>query len=110
MRERYVCLSQVLRVLLESGRAVGVEVERFGARQRLLAAREVVLSAGAVGTPHILLLSGIGDTEHLQEVARRQGAGGGVSAGSTTPTSPYYRWVWSRLCTCQEWGGTCRTT
>mgnify|MGYP002628322036 FL=1 len=61
--------SQVTRVLVEQGRAVGVEVSRFGERLRLLAEREVVLSAGAVGTPHILLLSGIGDNQHLKEVS-----------------------------------------
>ena len=59
----------VTRVLLEEGRAVGVEVHRFGRRMRLLASQEVVLSAGAVGTPQILLLSGIGDSEHLREVS-----------------------------------------
>jgi choline dehydrogenase-like flavoprotein len=60
--------SHVTRVLLEDGRAVGVEVDRFGDRLELRAAQEVVLSAGAVGTPHILMLSGIGDRAHLQEV------------------------------------------
>ena len=41
---------------------------RFGERLRLKATREVVLSAGTVATPQILLLSGIGDTEHLKQV------------------------------------------
>ena len=60
--------AHVTRVLVEEGRAVGVEVERFGDRLRLEASREVVLSAGTIGTPQILMLSGIGDRQHLKEV------------------------------------------
>ncbi|TNC74646.1 GMC family oxidoreductase [Rubellimicrobium roseum] len=56
----------VTRVLLEGRRAVGVEVFLKGRRQELRAAREVVLSAGAVGTPQLLMLSGIGDGAALQ--------------------------------------------
>ena len=61
--------AHVTRVLVEEGRAVGVEVDRFGDRLRLEASREVVLSAGTVGTPQILMLSGIGDRQHLKEVS-----------------------------------------
>ena len=55
----------VTRVLLENGRAAGVEVERKGQRQRLQARREVVVCGGAVQSPQILMLSGIGDGEAL---------------------------------------------
>ena len=48
--------------------AFNVHPKRFGERLRLKATGEVVLSAGSVGTPHILLLSGIGDIDHLKEV------------------------------------------
>ena len=56
--------AQVTRVILEGGpeqlRATGVEyVTADGATAVVQAAKEVVLSAGAVGSPHILLLSGI---------------------------------------------------
>jgi choline dehydrogenase len=53
------------RVLLEGRRAVGVEYQRGGQRAVARARGEVVLSAGAVGTPQLLLLSGIGEGEAL---------------------------------------------
>ncbi len=55
----------VRRVLLERGRAVGVEVER-GAQLELFRAREVVLCAGAIKSPHILMLSGLGPADELR--------------------------------------------
>jgi choline dehydrogenase len=57
------------RVLLESGRAVGIEVQPVegGAPVRALASRGVTLCAGAVGTPQLLQLSGIGPGALLQE-------------------------------------------
>lgn len=58
--------SLATRILLENGRAAGVEVERAGQLQRLQARREVVVCAGAVQSPQILLLSGIGDGEALR--------------------------------------------
>ena len=54
-----------LRVLVEKGRATGVEIGRSGRRHRVRAAREVVLSAGTVNSPQILMLSGIGPPEEL---------------------------------------------
>ena len=58
--------SLATRILLENGRAAGVEVERAGQLQRLQARREVVVCAGAVQSPQILLLSGVGDGEALR--------------------------------------------
>src|SRR3954453_5685914 len=58
----------VHRVLFDCKRAVGVEFSRGGAVERADAGREVILSAGAIGSPHILQLSGIGDPEHLGRI------------------------------------------
>lgn len=54
------------KVLFEGERAVGVEFDR-GGRQAVRARREVVLCGGAVNTPQLLMLSGIGDRDHLGE-------------------------------------------
>ncbi|MBV9826052.1 MAG: GMC family oxidoreductase N-terminal domain-containing protein [Alphaproteobacteria bacterium] len=58
----------VHRVVLEGKRAVGVEFSRGGQAERAHATREVILSGGAIGSPHILQLSGIGDPEHLARI------------------------------------------
>ena len=58
----------VHRILFDGKRAIGVEYSRNGAVERVDAAREVILSAGAVGSPHVLQLSGVGDPEHLGRV------------------------------------------
>ncbi|MCO5397810.1 GMC family oxidoreductase [Ralstonia soli] len=52
---------RVTRVLLESGQATGIEVIDQGERRQIAAAREVILSGGALASPHLLMLSGIGD-------------------------------------------------
>ena len=58
----------VHRVILDGRRAVGVEFSRDGATERADAGAEVIVSAGAIGSPHILQLSGIGDPDHLVRV------------------------------------------
>jgi choline dehydrogenase len=68
---RLVTHALVHRIVFEGKRAIGVEFSRGGASgavERADAAREVILSAGAVGSPHILQLSGVGDPEHLGKI------------------------------------------
>jgi choline dehydrogenase-like flavoprotein len=57
----------VTRVLIERGRAVGVEFSQGGPRDVVHARHEVVLCAGTVNTPQLLMLSGIGDRDQLSE-------------------------------------------
>jgi choline dehydrogenase len=54
------------RVMVEKGRAVGVEYLHRGTMQKAYAEREVVLSAGTVNSPQTLLLSGIGPADELR--------------------------------------------
>jgi choline dehydrogenase len=54
------------RILVERHRATGVEILRAG-RRETVHADEVVLSAGTVNTPHLLMLSGLGPADHLVE-------------------------------------------
>lgn len=56
--------TDVLRILFDGGNFAGIEVEQGGAR-RILRADRVVLSAGAIGSPSVLLRSGIGPREEL---------------------------------------------
>jgi choline dehydrogenase len=61
----------VHRIVFDGKRAVAVEYSRGGPGgvvERAEAAREVILSAGAIGSPHILQLSGVGDPEHLGKI------------------------------------------
>lgn len=58
--------THVTRVLMDGGEATGVEVSTGGQRRRIMAAREVVLSGGALASPQLLMLSGIGDPAELQ--------------------------------------------
>lgn len=52
----------------ENKRAVGIEFDRKLIRHRVGARREVILSSGAINSPKILMLSGIGPKEHLQQM------------------------------------------
>ena len=58
--------SQVARILLDGKRASGVQYRRAGALQEARANRGVVVSAGAMGSPKVLMLSGIGPADELQ--------------------------------------------
>ncbi|MCD9086281.1 choline dehydrogenase [Stenotrophomonas sp. SY1] len=58
--------AQVERIQIDNGRASGVVLRAGGQRQQLHATREVLLSAGAINSPQLLMLSGIGPAEHLR--------------------------------------------
>lgn len=59
--------AQTQRILIENGVAVGVEYKQNGQLKQIRARREVLLSAGAMQSPQILMLSGIGDQHELVE-------------------------------------------
>lgn len=59
--------AKVTRILIEDGRAVGVEFIRGGQKQVVRARKEIVLSAGVYNTARLLLLSGIGPADELRD-------------------------------------------
>jgi choline dehydrogenase len=60
--------AQATRIVVENGRAVGVEYVREGNSHVAHAAREIVLSGGAYNSPQLLMLSGIGPADELRKV------------------------------------------
>lgn len=70
----------VTRVVVDGQQATGVEIVERGRKRLVAASREVILSAGALNSPHLLMLSGIGDGGALQRhgirtLARLPGVG-----------------------------------
>ena len=95
----------VRKVIIEDGRATGVEFEVGGEIQTARAAREVVLSASAINSPKILMQSGIGPADHLSElgidvIADRPGVGANLQdhlelylqQACTQPITLYKHW------------------
>ena len=68
-RENLTVITEALtkRVILEDRKADGVEFEKNGDTQQVKANKEVILSAGSIGSPHILQMSGIGPANVLKE-------------------------------------------
>ncbi|CAH1779144.1 unnamed protein product [Owenia fusiformis] len=60
--------AHVTKVLLEGKKAVGVAYVRDLVKKNVKARKDVILSGGAIGSAHILLLSGIGPKKHLEEI------------------------------------------
>ena len=56
------------RIVVERGRAVGVEIIEKGDRKIIRAEREVVVTSGTIGSPKLLMQSGIGPADHLRSV------------------------------------------
>jgi len=63
---RVITRAHVTKVVLENKRAVGVEYTRDGLNKTVFSKREVVLAGGAINTPQLLMLSGIGPADHLK--------------------------------------------
>jgi choline dehydrogenase-like flavoprotein len=60
--------AHVTRIVIDGGRATGVEIRDHDGIRTIAARREVILSAGTFNTPQILMLSGIGPREHLESL------------------------------------------
>ncbi|MEO0389149.1 MAG: choline dehydrogenase, partial [Pseudomonadota bacterium] len=93
------------RVVLDEGRARGVEVTRGGRRQVIAARAEVILAASSLNSPKLLMLSGIGPGAHLSDhgipvLADRPGVGGNlqdhlevyVQMAARQPITLYKHW------------------
>lgn len=68
------------RIVIEDGRATGVEIERHGQIEVIRAGAEVIVAASSINSPKLLMLSGIGPAAHLAEhgipvIADRPGVG-----------------------------------
>jgi choline dehydrogenase len=94
----------VTKVLIENNRAVGVNYLHHGEPTTARAEAEVILSGGAVNSPQLLMLSGIGPAEHLIEmgidvVAESRGVGQNLSDHPVLPvvwSTPSIRGLWER--------------
>jgi len=105
------------RVVIEDGRATGVEVARGGKIEVIEAGREVIVAASSINSPKILMLSGIGPAAHLKEhgievVADRPGVGQNlqdhlelyIQQAATKPVSLFKYWnLWSKAIIGARW-------
>ncbi|MEQ6202519.1 choline dehydrogenase [Sulfitobacter sp. HNIBRBA2951] len=105
------------KVVMEEGRAVGVEVLRGGKTEVIRARREVLLAASSINSPKLLMLSGIGPAAHLSEhgievVADRPGVGGNLQdhlevymqMAASQPITLYKHWnIFSKAVIGAQW-------
>jgi choline dehydrogenase len=105
------------RVILENGRAVGVEVDQGGAVQVIRAGAEVILAASSINTPKLLMLSGIGAGSDLSAlgipvVADRPGVGANLQDhlelylqySALQPITLYKYWnIWGKAWVGAQW-------
>lgn len=93
------------KIVIEVGRATGVEIERKGKIEVIRADAEVIVSASSINSPKLLMLSGIGPAAHLQKhgidvIADRQGVGQNlqdhlelyIQQAATKPVSLFKYW------------------
>lgn len=71
-RLHILCEAYVTKILFDESAstpaAIGVEYQKDGVKHEVFASKEVIISTGTVGTPKLLMLSGIGPEEHLNAV------------------------------------------
>ena len=105
------------KVVIENGRAVGVEVERGGKTEVIGANVEVIIAASSLNSPKLLMLSGIGPAAHLAEhgidvVADRAGVGQNlqdhlelyIQQAATKPVSLFKHWnLWGKAQIGAQW-------
>ena len=105
------------RIVIENGRATGVEIERHGKIETVTARREVIVAASSINSPKILMLSGIGPGAHLAEhgievIADRPGVGQNlqdhlelyIQQASILPITLYKHWnMWGKALAGAEW-------
>lgn len=84
----------VLRVIIERGLATGVEFAHDGRHKVARASREVILSGGAVNSPQLLMLSGIGDASRLQQLGIKVAADRS-EVGKNLQNHPMYRLMYT---------------
>ena len=94
----------VTKVIIEGGQATGVSYLRHGEPETARANAEVILSGGAINSPQLLMLSGVGPAEHLIElgidvVADSRGVGANLSDHPVLPviwSTPRVRGLWEK--------------
>ena len=95
----------VRRIVIEDGRAVGIEVARKGKTEVIRAGKEVLIAASSINSPKLLMLSGIGPADHLRDhgidvIADRPGVGSNlqdhlevyIQMASSKPVTLYKYW------------------